>query len=287
MHTHSLRSTPQNKFFFLKKQIFFAIMAFFILIFISFLEYNQIKALAIVGIIISVILLVLVLIFGSKAKGSTRWLSIMGTSIQPSEFAKIFFIIFNSFCLYKFYEYDWKIKYGFSIFTLLVLIILLFMQPDFGMIVSFIAIWSAQLFLYGLPWILIIIIGITAIFGGIGAYLTLAHVEDRINRFLDSGQKNYQAERAIDAFVNGSFFGKGPGNGMVKKLRHCGRENIEVSSSESCFSFCPDCLCWSSGLRAASLRLRRSGSAGDCSPLYGQPRHDSYPRSCCAYEEGE
>jgi cell division protein FtsW len=207
-----------DKFFFLKKQIFFAIMAFFILIFISFLEYNQIKALAIVGIIISVILLVLVLIFGSKAKGSTRWLSIMGTSIQPSEFAKIFFIIFNSFCLYKFYEYDWKIKYGFSIFTLLVLIILLFMQPDFGMIVSFIAIWSAQLFLYGLPWILIIIIGITAIFGGIGAYLTLAHVEDRINRFLDSGQKNYQAERAIDAFVNGSFFGKGPGNGMVKKF---------------------------------------------------------------------
>ena len=46
----------------------------------------------------------------------------------------------------------------------------------------------------------------------------MPHVEDRINRFLDSEQKNYQAERAIDAFVNGSFLGKGPGNGVVKKF---------------------------------------------------------------------
>ena len=60
--------------------------------------------------------------------------------------------------------------------------------------------------------------GVGGLILGICVYLSLPHVEDRINRFLDVKQKNYQAERAIDAFANGGYFGQGPGNGMVKKF---------------------------------------------------------------------
>lgn len=207
-----------DKFFFLKKQIFFAFIALIILITISCLDRDYIKLLAIIGMGVSLVLLILVLLIGSKAKGSVRWLSFTGVTIQPSEFAKTFFIIFNAYCLHRFYFSKWHIKYGISGASLFILIILLILQPDFGMVVSYLTIWSVQLFLFGLPWLLIIGLGVVAIIGGVLAYLMLPHVEDRINRFLDADQKNYQAERAIDAFVNGSLFGKGPGNGMVKKF---------------------------------------------------------------------
>ncbi|MFZ9180453.1 MAG: FtsW/RodA/SpoVE family cell cycle protein [Rickettsiales bacterium] len=206
-----------EKFYFLKKQILFAILALGILICISFMSYDQIKIFALIGMAISIVLLVVVLGFGSKAKGSTRWLSLGFLTIQPSEFAKTFFVIFNGYCLHKFVNHKFQYKYGISVLTILVLSMLLYLQPDFGMMISFALIFSVQLFLFGLPWILIFILGVGGIILGIGAYLSLPHVEDRINRFLDVKQKNYQADRAIDAFANGGYFGKGPGNGVVKK----------------------------------------------------------------------
>jgi cell division protein FtsW len=207
-----------EKFFFLKKQLIFACVGFVLLVSIAFLSQDKIKIFAIIGMVISFTLLVLVLFFGSKTKGATRWISFGGLAVQPSEFAKTFFIVFNAYCLEKFYFSKLQFKYGISFLSLVLLLTLLLLQPDFGMTISYSAIWMTQLFLFGLPWGLIATLVIFVIVGGIGAYLGLPHVEDRINRFLDSEQKNYQAERAIDAFVNGSFLGKGPGNGVVKKF---------------------------------------------------------------------
>jgi cell division protein FtsW len=207
-----------EKFFFLKKQLVFAFVALILLVSISFLDQDKIKIFAILGMAIAFILLVLVLFFGAKTKGATRWISFGGLAIQPSEFAKTFFIVFNAYCLQKFYFAKAQFKYGISFLSLLILLTLLVLQPDFGMTISYSAIWMTQLFLFGLPWGLIATLIFFVIVGGVGAYLGLPHVEDRINRFLDAEQKNYQADRAIDAFVNGSFFGKGPGNGVVKKF---------------------------------------------------------------------
>ena len=86
------------------------------------------------------------------------------------------------------------------------------------MTITFSILWASQLFLYGLPIPFIAILAMIACAGGVGAYIFLPHVEDRINRFLNSSETNYQVERSIDAFVNGSYLGVGPGNGMVKKF---------------------------------------------------------------------
>jgi len=207
-----------DKFFFLKKQMLFAMIALFLLVAISFLDQEKIKYFSLFGLAVSIIFLVLVLLFGSEAKGAKRWISFAGFTLQPSEFAKTFFVVFNAFLLQKFYKEKWTIKYGVSAGLYFLIVILLVLQPDMGMTLIFTALWAIQLFLSGLPLWLILILGAGAVVGGFGAYLVFPHVQDRIGKFLDSGEKNYQVERSLDAFINGSFFGEGPGNGVVKKF---------------------------------------------------------------------
>ena len=207
-----------DKFFFLQKQLIFAFVALILLIAISFLDQEKIKVFSMLGFAATIILLVMVLIFGSEAKGAKRWISILGFTLQPSEFAKTFFIICNAFVLQRLHFEKWIMKYGISVVLYFIIVCLLLLQPDFGMTLTFTVLWVAQLFAYGLPLPFISAIGVFGLIGGVGAYLVFPHVEDRINKFLDSGEKNYQAERSIDAFVNGSFFGTGPGNGVVKKF---------------------------------------------------------------------
>ncbi len=207
-----------DRLFFIKKQLVFACLSLCLVIVISFLQKEQIRFLAILGIGCSVFLLLLVLLVGSKIKGATRWLNFAGFNLQPSEFAKTFFIIFHSYCFARLSVYSAKMQYFCSFFLLAIFVSLLYLQPDFGMIISFVAIWATQLFLYGIPLFLVFSLFILFILGSIIIYLTLPHVEDRINRFLDASQKNYQVERSLDAFQNGSFLGKGMGNGVVKKF---------------------------------------------------------------------
>ena len=207
-----------DKFFFVKKQLVFAMVAMILLVVISFLDQERIKTICAFGLFISMGLLVMVLIFGSEAKGAKRWISLAGFTLQPSEFAKTFFVVFNAFILHKFHFEKWQRKYGISAVFYCIIVVLLILQPDFGMTLTFSVLWLSQLFIYGLPLPLISAIGVLGIIGGIGAYIALPHVADRINKFLDSGESNYQVERSLDAFVNGSFFGTGPGNGVVKQF---------------------------------------------------------------------
>lgn len=207
-----------SKFFFLKKQLFFAFVGIMILTSLSFLDYSKIKLLSIAGLLGAVALLVAVIIFGSEAKGAKRWIAVAGFTMQPSEFVKAFFVIVNAVILQHLHSKKWHIKYGVSTSLYLIILTLLLLQPDFGMAIVFTALWSVQLFAYGLPMLFIYGMGILGVLGAIGAYLVFPHVEDRINRFLDSGETNYQVERSLDAFVNGSFFGTGPGDGIVKNF---------------------------------------------------------------------
>jgi cell division protein FtsW len=207
-----------DKFFFLKKQLIFASAAVFLIAVISFFDQDKIKIFALFGLGASILMLFAVLIFGQEVKGAKRWISLAGFTLQPSEFAKTFFVIFNAFLLHRFHKEKWFIKYGASFCLFLFLAGLLILQPDFGMTIIFSALWAVQIFLTGVPLIFVAVIGLAALFGGVGAYFGMAHVQDRINRFLNSNESNYQVERSLDAFVNGSFFGKGAGNGVVKNF---------------------------------------------------------------------
>ena len=91
------------------------------------------------------------------------------------------------------------------------------LQPDFGMSVVLSSIWGIQIFLSGLPMLLIAALAGLFVLGIFGAYMFFPHVASRIDRFLDpAAGDNYQVQKSLDAFSNGGLFGTGPGHGQVK-----------------------------------------------------------------------
>jgi len=90
-------------------------------------------------------------------------------------------------------------------------------QPDFGQTVVITSIWSVQIFLAGLPIILVFCLGLGAVGLAVTAYLIMPHVQSRVDRFLDPASgDSYQIERSMEAFMNGGIMGRGPGEGWVK-----------------------------------------------------------------------
>ena len=170
-----------------------------------------------VGTGVILVLLVMVLIFGHETKGAKRWISIGGFALQPSEFIKPLFLVLNAFLLQRFSSRQWQVKYGISAAFFGVVGLLLILQPDFGMTSVLVLLWLTQLFIFGLPLAFIGVIGSVGVLGAFYAYYSMPHVANRVNKFLNIDQKNYQVERSIDAYVNGGFFGTGPGNGLVKR----------------------------------------------------------------------
>ncbi len=207
-----------EKFFFLKKQLFFTFLAFLTMIFISLLKREFLKILCLAGLVCSVILLMMVVVFGFEIKGARRWLSVFGIVLQPSEFAKTFFVVANAYILFKFNSYNFTFKYGISAALFAIVTSLMIIQPDIGMTLTVSVLWAAQLFVNGISIYFIGFCAVVAVIGLFSAYIFLPHVEDRFNRFLDLESKNYQVERSLDAFANGGVLGVGQGNGIVKNF---------------------------------------------------------------------
>jgi cell division protein FtsW len=217
-------------FYFMKRQMIFIMLAIMIVFLFSLLSPKALRVVSFFGYIASIALLVGVLLAGIEIKGAKRWLNILGISVQPSEIIKPFFIILSSFVLSK--RIDNTDSRGYYISTVLygMIIVFLLLQPDFGMIITTTAIWVTQLFLAGLSVAWIIIAAILSILLIIICYITLPHVANRINRFLDpDNYENYQVKKSLEAYKNGGFFGKGPGEGQVK-------QNLPDSHTDFIFS---------------------------------------------------
>ena len=94
---------------------------------------------------------------------------------------------------------------------------LLLLQPDVGQALVVSAVWFSQWFLAGLPMIWVAVACAVGIAGLTAAYFIFPHVASRIDRFIDpAAGDNYQTDKAMEAFMNGGLWGRGPGEGTVK-----------------------------------------------------------------------
>jgi len=207
-----------DSFHFARRQLFFFLpVALALTIAISVLTPQQVRRFAIIAFLVSLALLALTLLIGAEIKGSRRWLALGPLSIQPSEFVKPTFAVVAAW-LFTRKKLDRGFPGNIAAMGLFgVVISLLLLQPDLGMAVVVSAVFFAQFFLAGLP-LYFVVAGLLLGAGGlIGASTMLSHVRSRIDRFLDPGSgDSYQVNTALEAFLNGGLFGRGPGEGTVK-----------------------------------------------------------------------
>ena len=197
------------------RHIFYGALSIPIIIFFSILNERQIKIICILGIIITTLLLFVILFDGEKIKGAQRWFYIGGLSFQPSEIGKPLYVVFNAWLLSlwigktKFPGWMW------SIASIILISSLLLLQPDLGMTIVMMFTWGFQLFITGIPLIIIVCLIMAFPIFMIFSYQHFDHVKLRIDNFLEG--KTYQVSKSLQSFESGGFWGKGPGEGFYKK----------------------------------------------------------------------
>jgi len=204
-------------FYFVRRQLFFLAPALCLMFGFSLLDRKMLWRSASLTLVAAMFLMALALLFGAQVKGATRWVSFMGGSLQPSEFIKPAFAVAGAWLMAR-HQHDEKFPgQQMALGVYLVLLCLLLLQPDIGMSFVLSCIWGVQVFLSGLPLLLIAVLVAAGAAGIFGAYLFFPHVTSRIDRFLDPAiGDTYQVRKSLDAFSHGGLFGAGPGHGQVK-----------------------------------------------------------------------
>ena len=210
-----LSFTVSQNFLFINRHTVFFILGMLIIIFLSQQNNKTIRRIALFGFIILIILLLFLYFFEYEVKGSKRWLRILSFSFQPSEVVKPFFIILTSWGISQ----SIKGKKYFLLVTFvsfLALTLLVLLQPDLGMTILIASTFFCQLFIAGLP-MMLVLYGLALILSlSVLSYFFLDHVKSRIDSFLGNAD-TYQIDLSLSAFKSGGIFGKGPGQGDLKE----------------------------------------------------------------------
>lgn len=82
--------------FYLKKQLFATILGLVAMLVVANIPYHFWERFAVIGYIVSVVLILLIIPFGHESHGAKRWLYIGPISLQPAEVAKLCMILFLS-----------------------------------------------------------------------------------------------------------------------------------------------------------------------------------------------
>ena len=208
-----------QSFHFVWRQMIYLVPALAILFGMSLLPVVWVRRLAVIGFLLSLVLLVGTLLSGESIKGARRWIDFGGFLLQPSEFAKPTFAVFAAWMLAHRVTQPGFPGYLLASGAAIILLGLLLLQPDVGMTLVVASVWVTQMFLAGIPMVAVAVIAVVGAAGAVGAYVLFPHVAARIDRFLDpSSGDTFQIDASLNAFGNGGLFGTGPGEGVVKTI---------------------------------------------------------------------
>lgn len=225
IYSIALSQEDQN-FLNFNKQLIFILAGLLILFIFSFFDYFNWRSFSRYIYIFGLLALIGVLIFGKTIRGTQGWFYLGPLSIQPVEFIKFILIIF----LARYFS-DVSIKLNpakhllISGAGVLVFIILVLMQPDFGSAVILFLLWVAMLAVAGFKFKYLAVIGliIILVIGSGWAFFFADYQKERIVTFLDPSfnpfDQGYNITQAIIAIGSGGLAGRGVGFGSQSQLK--------------------------------------------------------------------
>ena len=231
----SALATYSNSYYYVERQLFFAVAGIILMFIISKIDYRTYQKFYKIAYWISITALLLVLIpsIGSGAKGATRWVDLGLFRFQPSEIAKIGLIIFFAGYLTEHRTELGNFKEGFVKPLLLWLappLVILFVFQDhlsaaiiIGGIVSIMMLMAGTKLRYfltvgaaGLSTLVVAIIAL-AKSGGKGEF-RLARLTTFLDPWQDATGDGWQVIQGLYAIGSGGLFGVGLGNSKQKYL---------------------------------------------------------------------
>ena len=208
-----------DAFYFVNRHAMYLAPTFLVMIAVSFLSPRQIRRLTLAVFIIALAMTAATLVIGAEVKGARRWIVLAGVNIQPSEFLKPAFVILISWLFAESTRKSDMPANTIALGLLGAVVVPLVLQPDFGQTMLIVLVWGALFFMAGMRMVWVAGLGGAAVAGLAGAYFFVPHVTKRIDRFMDpSSGDMYQVSNAMESFVRGGWFGRGPGEGTVKRI---------------------------------------------------------------------
>ena len=206
-------------FYFVSRHVLYLIPALAVLLGTSFLPPRYVRRLALIVFAVSVLMVLGTLHFGAEVKGARRWIVLLGVNIQPSEFLKPAFVILVAWLFGESAQRPEMPANTMALGLLLVAVTGLVLQPDFGQTMLVALVWSALFFLAGMRIVWVVGLGGVAAVGLATAYMMVPYVARRIERFRDpSSGDTFNIDQALESFQQGGWFGRGPGEGTVKRI---------------------------------------------------------------------
>lgn len=217
------------------KQIAGFILGILVLTFFALLSYKLLFKFYWIIYFATIALLMLVIVLGTVNKGAKRWIDLGFTQFQPSEFAKIFLIIFVATFLFKRVETlnTFKTIAGVTLFAGIILG-LIFIEPDLSTTIVIFLTFCAIMFLSGIHYkiitgVLIISLPFICILGYYvtqpGNVILKGYQYDRIIGFFQKDNEKakdlrYQQENSLLAIGSGGLTGKGLDNNDVTSVKN-------------------------------------------------------------------
>lgn len=225
----TIYSTSKDDFLNFKKQIFFVLLGFFLLFFISFFDWRILKEnpyLILFFYFLSIILLIGLFFFAPQIRGTKSWYKIGYFSFDPIEFSKIsLLLLLAKYFSSRHIEMYRIVHILISGFYTFLPAILVFFQPDFGSVLILLSLWLGVLIISGIRlrhFLLLIFLSILIFVLGWNTFLKeyqkeriLAFFQPKLADPLKIGWSQNQAKIAIGS---GGIFGKGIKKGSQTQL---------------------------------------------------------------------
>ncbi|MBK9171045.1 MAG: rod shape-determining protein RodA [Bryobacterales bacterium] len=207
------------------KQIAFVVIGLVLMAIIASIDYHSLMGQVPILYLAGLVLLLAVLLIGTKVFGSRRWIPVLGFTFQVSEFVKLMLILLAARFLTEMRSETLELADLLRLGGLFALpMVLVMRQPDLGTSLCYLPILASGVFLAGLRWKYVLAIALVAIvILWPGYYMLKDYQKARLASFLDPDLdpqgKGYQVIQSKIAVGAGGMWGQGVTRGTQTQLR--------------------------------------------------------------------
>ena len=214
---------PNDPSYYLNRQILYAAVGGVVLVGAALVDpdlYRRYWRAIFIG---TAVVIAFVLLVGHAARGSTRWISLGFFTFQPSEFGKLLFILALAGMMAERQRIVGAWETTLRVVGLgLVPVVLVFAQPDLGTALVYLAALAAILFVSGVPWRHLAVLGGVVVFVAVGVLwagpaagvnVLKGYQQQRLTCFTHpstcSVAARYNVEQSITTVGSGQTLGRG------------------------------------------------------------------------------